>query len=639
MENINKIVKEHINRLNTSEKNFASIYDIMFSIPNNIMIEYSEGFEIKKLTYYEINEKIKKVATAIKETKIINQFIGLSAETGAEWIILFWAILMSGNKPYLINSRLPLHFTCSILKTLKAKVVVSFNNDIDYQIETIKYEDLINNENIDNEFTFANEIALSTSATTLNEKICVYNGEEFSEQILNTNDILSKNKLIKTHYQGSLKLITFLPLYHIFGLSAMYFWFCFFGRTLVLLNDYSPNTIISTIQKHKVTHVFAVPLFWHTIEKQVLKEVESKDEKTKQKFYKGLKSSTKLQTLFPNLGRKIVKNKFKEVTDKLFGDSVCFCISGGSYIKDSTIYMMNALGYPLHNGYGMSEVGITSVELSHKIKNRNKNSIGIPFTSIEYKINNDSELLIKGKSICHNLIINGKHQVVNDWFNTKDIVKYDEDGRYYIIGRKSELVIGENGENISPDEIEKSLNLKGVLNYSVLGDDKKEHLIMVVQISKQMLKSSLYHLNQNIIEQNNSLPLAYRIYKIYYTFDSIMSDNAIKVSRKYLEQNIANGKIKLLSIDEIGGNDIDENQVQSEIQEILFELFKMCLNNDDLDITLDSHFMLDLGGSSLDYFSLISMINERFSINIKMDYEHMAYTIKDFEKVIKEMLI
>lgn len=639
MENINKIVKEHIKRLNTSEKTFASIYDIMFSIPNNIMIEYSEGFEIKKITYYEISEKIKKVATALKKREVVNQFIGLSAETGQEWIILFWAILMSGNKPYLINSRLPLHFTCSILKTLKASIVISFNNDVDYQTEIIKYEDLIKNENIDNEFIFANEIALSTSATTLNEKICIYNGEEFSEQILNTNDILSKNKLIKTHYQGSLKLITFLPLYHIFGLSAMYFWFCFFGRTLVLLNDYSPNTIISTIQKHKVTHVFAVPLFWHTIEKQVLKEVDSKDEKTKQKFYKGLKSATKLQSLFPNLGRKIVRNKFKEVTDKLFGDSVCFCISGGSYLKDSTIYMMNALGYPLHNGYGMSEVGITSVELSKKVKDRNKNSIGMPFRSIEYKVNSENELLIKGKSICHNLIINGEHQIVNDWFNTNDIVKCDDDGRYYIVGRKSELIIGENGENISPDEIEKCFDLRGALNYSVLGDNKKERLIMVVQISKQMLKSSLYHLNQNIIEQNNTLPLALRIAKIYYTYDAIMSDNAIKVSRKYLEKSIENESVKLLSIDEIGGNNIDEHQVESEIQQILCELFKQVLNNSELEIAIDSHFMLDLGGTSLDYFSLISMINERFNINLSMDYEHMAYTIKDFEKVIKEMLI
>lgn len=639
MESINKIVKSHLKKLNASEKNFASIYDIMFSLSDNIMVEYDEGLETKKVTYNEVKKKVEKLAKAIKSKNISNQFIGLSADNSVEWIVMFWAILMSGNKPYLINLRLPIHFTNSILKTLDAYTVLSFDNDINYEIPTLKYEELINLEVEECDFSFANEIALSTSATTLNEKICIYNGEEFCEQIMNTSYVLKKNKLIKTHYKGSLKLLAFLPLYHIFGLSAMYFWFCFFGRTLVLLKDYSPNTIISTTQKHKVTHIFAVPLLWHTIEKQIIKEVESKDEKTKRKFYKGLKTATSLQTIFPGIGRKIVKNKFKLVTNQLFGDSVCFCISGGSYIKDSTLYLMNAIGYPIHNGYGMSEVGITSVELSHKIKERNKNSIGMPFSSIEYKVNENNELLIRGKSICHNLIINGQKQKVDEWFNTNDIVIMDKDGRYYIEGRKSELIIGENGENISPDEIEKCFDLPKALNYSVLGNKQKTSLIMIVQISSQMLKSSLYHLNNEIIAINNSLPSASRLSKIYYTYDAIMSNMAIKVSRKYLSDHIEKGDIKLLTIDEIGVSNLNFNEVDTEIIEILTDLFRKCLNDDLTEINPNSHFMLDLGGTSLDYFSLISMINERFSINLKMDYDHMAYTINDFEKIIKEMLV
>ena len=111
MENIKKIVKGHINRLNTSEKNFASIYDIMFSIPDNIMVETTDGLEIKKITYRQMKQQIKLAATSLKKRNIENQFIGLAADNGPEWIILFWAILMSGNKPYLINLRFPVPFT------------------------------------------------------------------------------------------------------------------------------------------------------------------------------------------------------------------------------------------------------------------------------------------------------------------------------------------------------------------------------------------------------------------------------------------------------------------------------------------------------------------------------------------------
>ena len=229
-----------------------------------------------------MKQQIKLAATSLKKRNIENQFIGLAADNGPEWIILFWAILMSGNKPYLINLRFPVPFTSSILKTLNVNYVIEAKQNIDYGTSIIDFEDLIKENSIYDNFHFANEIAISTSATTLNQKICIYNGLEFSEQVLNTDYVLSKNKLIKTHYKGSLKLLAFLPLYHIFGLSAMYFWFCFFGRTLVFLKDYSSSTILNTIKKHKVTHIFAVPLLWHTIEKNVLKEVNSKDEKTKQ---------------------------------------------------------------------------------------------------------------------------------------------------------------------------------------------------------------------------------------------------------------------------------------------------------------------------------------------------------------------
>ena len=75
-----------------------------------------------------------------------------------------------------------------------------------------------------------------------------------------------------------MKLLMFLPLFHIFGLVASYFWFAFFGRTFVFLSDYSPNTILSTIRRHKVTHLFAVPLLWDTLAKEIKKEVLFIDE-------------------------------------------------------------------------------------------------------------------------------------------------------------------------------------------------------------------------------------------------------------------------------------------------------------------------------------------------------------------------
>ena len=95
------------------------------------------------------------------------------------------------------------------------------------------------------------------------------------------------------HYKGRLKHLAFLPFYHVFGLITVFFWFTFFGQTVVFLKNYSADTILKTCKKHNVTHVFAVPMLWHTIEKAVLKKVNEKGEK------KVLKTWSRPSTIFP----------------------------------------------------------------------------------------------------------------------------------------------------------------------------------------------------------------------------------------------------------------------------------------------------------------------------------------------------
>ena len=93
---------------------------------------------------------------------------------------------------------------------------------------------------------------------------------------------------------------------------------------------------------------------------------------------KAMKLTTFLQNVSPRLGATISKKMLSEATESIFGKSVLFCISGGSALRPSAQYMLNALGYPLYNGYGMSEIGITSVELRNTPKKEMKAPSVIP---------------------------------------------------------------------------------------------------------------------------------------------------------------------------------------------------------------------------------------------------------------------
>ena len=82
--------------------------------------------------------------------------------------------------------------------------------------------------------------------------------------------------------------------------------------------------------------------------------------------------------------KKIVADKIKSM---ILGKHVRYCISGGGYLSNETSRAINGLGYPLYNGYGMTEVGVTSVELSPDVKQRLLGYIGKPLNGVEYKVN------------------------------------------------------------------------------------------------------------------------------------------------------------------------------------------------------------------------------------------------------------
>lgn len=622
--------------LRESKPTFENIFEINFSHTDFPIFEYDENGETIKISYLEAKQRIREVARGLEELiPEKNIFIGLNIDSSPNWVIGFWAILMSGNKPYLINLRHPKNLTKSILETLRVKYLLSDGENEDFGLKNLQISDIFHEIEANHQFNFANEIALSTSGTTMNEKICIYSGKEILAQLSNTEYILSKCRESKRMYKKTIKLLAFLPLYHIFGLIAVYFWFTYFGYTLVFLKDYSPQTILHTVRKHEVTHIFAVPLLWRTIEDEVRREVHKKGEALEIKFNKGITKINNLQNINYGLGISMARRHLKEVRNALFGDSVKFCISGGSYLNDSTLELMSGIGYPLYNGYGASEIGITSFELSKKPKHRLLNSIGKPFPSVSYQIV-DGTLRVKGQSTCHSIIIEGKEIHTDEWFDTLDIAHVDETGRYYIDGRKTDLIITENGENVNPDEIEKNFNFSSfpVLYFSVIGlGEKCDDISLIIQPSKKLQTSEIEEIKKYIDSVNETLPFSHRIKSLFLSYDDIQNRNAIKVSRTYLRKGIEENKIHLLSLDKAIKN---EEYESTSLTEILIDLFQEALNVDRSLITPISHFLYDLNGTSLDYFALLSLVNARFNTNISFDPNDPLATVQDFERYLTE---
>ncbi len=622
--NLKDYIQDKIEKFKNKEKNFENLFYFMFCEKNNVFAETTNGYKINKLTYGQCEEQIKVLADALSKQLTLEKgsFVGLAMENSIEWIQTFWALLMLGYNPVFFNLRLPQEVLEKVIVDYKIKAVITDKNT--YSVKSILLADL--DMQSASEYTnevWGDEVVFMSSGTTGGVKLCAYTAENFYYQICDSFTIVQKCPQIGEHFNGELKNLVLLPLYHVFGFIAVYLWFTFFSRTLVFLKDLKPQTLLNTIKKHKVTHIFAVPLVWEKVYQEAVKKVKARGEKTYNKFLKGLKLSNGSK-----LGRALTKKAFKEIRDNLFGDSIKFLISGGSGISKQAIEFFNGIGYHMANGYGMTEVGITSVEISMSHKVRNFASIGYPFSQTEYSLNEKGELLVKGKTRASR-IYSDKGNLITDfstWFNTKDLA--DKIGeRYYLKGRVDDLIICDNGENLNPEILEKNFLIKGVNSVCMFMANEPT---LIVSIEPSFSADKIKEIYENILQILKENQLSDEIKKVVLTLESLMGANDFKVSRKKVAKRYIEGFFA----------EIDVKNAEKEVEKILSSLeqkvakcFAEVLQKQEDEIGLNADFFTELGGSSLDYFALLEEIKQEFGVEINQ--EEQLSCVADFCKIIK----
>ncbi len=629
---IDQFVDMQMSALRSRAQTFESVYEIMFSMRDNIMFETTDGNKIFKTTYGEVYDRISVVSSLIK-----NKFsycdhgtvIGIYMDNSIEWIEIFWSLLKAGLVPLLMNKRLDIERLETLLKSNSVKAVITDSRG--FSVETVHFEEIINGSCEKTESNWADEIILMSSGSSNDVKLCYYNGATICEQIYNSADIVRKSDLIKAHYEGYIKQLTFLPFYHVFGLVACYMWFAFFGRTFVLLKNISGETILNTVRKHKVTHIFAVPMLWEKIRKSATKIMEQRRPQLVDKFKKGLKISNALQSNFSSVGRAFAKKAFKEVRDNLFGDSVQFLITGGGAVTTKTLQFFNGIGYRLANGYGMTEIGIASVELGNSSKVLNSGSVGRAFGSVQYRINDKGLLEVRSKSIAKKIVTRGEAVLYteNDWFETGDSAKI-QNGRLYIMGRSDDLIVSSAGENISPSTIEDKISIPDT-SVCMLALERKGKIkaTLIIGVSKYFSKHKIASIKEelfNIIKQNGYTSL---IDDVCFTYDPIMTENEFKLNRNNIRKRIVSGELKLIYPEHFENEEHEEN-INEELREKILSMFSDVLEKEILPSQCSQNFFFELGGSSLAYFQLVENIKAEFNVPFPIVEEQSIATVNDF---------
>ena len=612
-----KFYERILRELRNEEHSFQTIYHHAFSFRDHVYFEQSSNLRIERITYEEARQQTLKIAAALRKQVKPGQVVALVLPNSPMWVECFWALLQAGCKVLLLSPLMPEKPLSRALAQTGCTTLIGETEP--EGVKTILPSELLQAEvNAaelkEPESGWGDEVILATSSTTGEAKLLAYDGKAICEQILNSESILQNCKEVARFDHGVIRQLAFLPFTHIFGLTACFLWFTMFGITFVFLKDLQPETILRTCRLHRVTHVFAVPLLWDTMTGRIMRTVEEKG--ITAKFEKMMRLSLKLQDVMPPLGRLFASVVFSSVKKQTLGSAIKYCISGGGMLSKETLPLINAIGYPLENGYGMTEIGVASLS-NHKAGKRKGLAVGKPMPSLEFKLDENGQLLVRGTSCYTARYINGERVPADrsEFFATGDLFSVDEHGEYSFVSRMDDLVNGANGERLSPDEIENQMALN--VEHCVFGTDKGVLCLMLrlpeaCYVSPAAWKDEMDRVRAAI----DGLPTYMRPHQIYLSKQALPLSLSGKIRRQAIRRGVMDGSYPCDRLTSLQQADMPQHIAADEtLLQILREMFAEHTHTDQ-QVGNTSHFFADLGGDSLAFLELIGSIEARFNVKI-----------------------
>ena len=187
-------------------------------------------------------------------------------------------------------------------------------------------------------------------------------------------------------------------------------------------------------------------------------------------------------------------------------------------------------GFVVNQCYGMTEtfgdgiLNFTQVE-------KHMSAVGKPDDHVQYKLDETGEICIKGDCVMLGYYKDPEatEEVIDadGWFHTGDLARMDEEGFYYITGRKKNLIILASGENVSPEELEKKLALCPAITECIV-KEKSQKICAVIYCPEDKQEE----VRVFVIEVNRSLPLYKRISAVEFTVEPLPRNALGKLLRK-----------------------------------------------------------------------------------------------------------
>ena len=268
---------------------------------------------------------------------------------------------------------------------------------------------------------------------------------------------------IGSHVKPGSSVLSILPMAHMYGMAVEFIFSFVHGCHLFFLTRLpSPAIIAQAFADIHPAIVISVPL---VVEKIIRKMV----------FPKIQNNKVRLLWNMPVINKK-VKERICQMVMQAFGGNAYEVVTGGAALNQEIEAFLKSIDFPITSGYGATECApLITFSDWHDFQ---PGSCGTPVSHMEVKIlssdpeNIPGEIVARGTNVMLGYYKNEdatKEALDHDgWYHTGDLGTMSADGHVFIRGRIKNMLLGANGQNVYPEEIEDKLNSMAMVTESLI---------------------------------------------------------------------------------------------------------------------------------------------------------------------------
>ncbi len=425
------MIKENVKTLQDLVAESAVLYG------DKAFLKEKKGKNVIETSFSQICERAKKIGSFVTEKANGNKIhCALIGATSSAYLTAYFGVSCSGNVIVPLDAQMKEADLCDHLRRSDAEILF-FDKKFQPMLDAVKegcpqVKTFVSLQEVDGETSIDSIIAsykpmewqpldpdslaaiLFTSGTTgLSKGVMLRHSNLIDNTMCQDNESTPDDVLLSV-----------LPIHHVYCFTCDILLSLRYGTT-VCVND-SMMHIAQNLKFFKPTIILLVPMIAETIYKKIKSAVEAD----------------------PSLD-------INEVAKAVFGGNLRGIYSGGAYLNPKLAEVYRGFGIPIAQGYGMTECSprISTGNLS----DTNSESIGTIVNGCQVKVV-DGEIWAKSPSVMAGYYKNpeatAEALTEDGWLRTGDLGFVDNTNHLYITGRKKNLIILSNGENVSPEELE-----------------------------------------------------------------------------------------------------------------------------------------------------------------------------------------